>query len=229
MIIGVLLLIAGFVVFAHVADDIVGLVWSEPRNAALHLLWSLVSFFVWIACAAATAVIVAVATMIASAPFSDAMSERVEVALGTWTPRPFCARFLLRDLWHTVALELRRVLIKAAWFVPLFLASVVVPVVGQALYVCLGGYLLAKLLGMDYVDWSLARRGYSWRERLAFAKAHRAALVGFGAAVALALLVPLGFVAVWPGAVAGGTILCTRLGPEDRRAPQAGGRRDGTR
>jgi CysZ protein len=91
-----------------------------------------------------------------------------------------------------------------------------------------GGYLLAKFLGMDYVDWCLARRGYTWKERVEFARRHRAAIVGFGAAVTLALLVPFGFIAVWPGAVAGGTILCVRLGPEDRRSPDAGGRRGET-
>jgi len=219
MAMGVVLLVAGWAVFAHVADDIVGWVWSAPKNVFLHFLWSIVSFIVWIACAAATAVLVAVVMMIAAAPFSDAMSERVEGLLGTWTPRPFSARFLVRDLGHTIALELRRALVKLAWLLPLFVVSLVVPVIGQAAYLVFGGYLLAKFLGMDYVDWSLARRGYTWRERFAFARAHRAALVGFGAALTLALLVPFGFVAVWPGAVAGGTILCARLGPEDRRAP----------
>jgi len=219
MVVGILLLITGFTVFSNLADDLVSLVWSAPENAFLHVLWSFVSFIVWAVCAAITAVAVAVITMIVAAPFSDIMSERVEGILGTWSPRPFSARFLLRDIGHTVALELRRALVKLAWLLPLFIVSLVVPVVGQLAYVGIGGYLLAKFLGMDYVDWCLARRGYSWRERFEFAKRHRAALVGFGAAMTLALLLPFGFVVVWPGAVAGGTILCTRLGPEDKRAP----------
>jgi CysZ protein len=167
-------------------------------------------------------VIAVICTMIAAAPLSDFISERVEGILGTWTPRPFSVRFLLRDLGSTVLLELRRALIKLAWLLPLFLVSLFVPVVGQVAYIVLGGYLLAKFLGMDYVDWSLARRGYTWRERFAFAKAHRSALLGFGTAVIIALLVPFGFIAVWPGAVAGGTILCTRLEPEDKRGSREG-------
>jgi CysZ protein len=219
MVVGVLLLICGFVVFANIADDLVSFVWSAPESAFLHVLWSIVSFTVWVVCAAITAVAVAAITMIVAAPFSDVMSERVEGMLGTWSPRPFSARFLLRDIGHTVALELLRALVKLAWLLPLFILSLIVPVIGQFAYVGIGGYLLAKFLGMDYVDWCLARRGYTWKERFAFAKRHRAALVGFGAAITLALIVPFGFVAVWPGAVAGGTILCTRLGPEDKRAP----------
>jgi uncharacterized protein involved in cysteine biosynthesis len=75
---------------------------------------------------------------------------------------------------------------------------------------------------MDYVDWSLARRGYAWRERFRFAKAHRWAIVGFGTAVVLALMIPFGFVFFWPGFVAGGTILAVSLEPEDRRAASGG-------
>jgi CysZ protein len=222
MLFGVLVLIIGWIIFAHVVDDIVALVWDEPDNWFLHALWSIVSFLTWVICAAGTAVFAVIAMMIAAAPLSDFISERVEGVLGTWTPRPFSVRFLVRDLGSTILLELRRALIKIAWLLPLFIASLFIPVVGQIAYIVLGGYILAKLLGMDYVDWSLARRGYSWRERFAFAKAHRAALVGFGTAVTLALLVPFGFIAVWPGAVAGGTMLCAKLEPEDRRGSRTG-------
>ena len=220
MLLGVVLLVVGWVVFAHVVDDIIVLLWDEPDGWFLHALWSIVSFLLWIICAAGTAVVAVVAMMIAAAPLSDFISERVEGILGTWTPRPFSVRFLVRDLGSAVLLELRRALIKLAWLLPLFLASLIIPVVGQVVYIVLGGYLLAKFLGMDYVDWSLARRGYTWRERFAFAKAHRWALVGFGTAVIIALIVPFGFIAVWPGAVAGGTILCSRLEPEDKRGPR---------
>jgi CysZ protein len=222
MLFGVVVILAGWFVFAHVVDDIVSLVWSEPDNWILHALWSFVSFLVWVICAAGTAVFAVICTMIAAAPLSDFISERVEGILGTWTPRPFSLRFLLRDLGSTLLLELRRALIKLAWLLPLVLVSLFIPVVGQVAYIVIGGYLLAKFLGMDYVDWSLARRGYTWRERFAFAKAHRKALLGFGTAVILALLVPFGFIAVWPGAVAGGTILCTRLEPEDKRGSREG-------
>jgi len=222
MLFGIVLLVVGWIVFYYVVDDIVSLVWSEPENWFLYALWRIVSFLLWIICAAGTALIAVVAMMIAAAPLSDFISERVEGILGTWTPRPFSVGFLLRDLGSTVLLELRRALIKLAWLLPLFVASLFIPVVGQIAYIVLGGYLLAKFLGMDYVDWSLARRGYSWRERFAFAKAHRAALLGFGTAVLLALIVPFGFIAVWPGAVAGGTMLCTSLEPEDKRGSRAG-------
>ena len=49
------------------------------------------------------------------------------------------------------------------------------------------------------------------KERLAFARKHRFPIVGFGTAVVLSFMVPLLFVIVWPGAVAGGTLLFLAL------------------
>jgi CysZ protein len=100
---------------------------------------------------------------------------------------------------------------KAMWLVPLFILSFLVPVVGHLIYGIVGGYFLCKYTGMDYIDWCAARRGLSWKERLAFAKVHRRAVAGLGFGVVLSFMVPLLFVAVWPGAVAGGTILFLKI------------------
>ena len=146
-----------------------------------------------------------------AAPFGDYLSERVEGILGTWTPRDFSFGFILRDLGQTIKLELLRFGIKLAWLAPLFLVSVLIPIIGHLLYVLLGGYLLSKFIGMDYIDWCAARRGWSWQERLLFAKQHRFALAGLGSGVMLSYFVPIMFVLVWPAAVAGGVRLFTDL------------------
>lgn len=229
MLIGLVIMVVGWNLFYRFNDDIVALFWAEPLAEdwdwewvwwLVHAGWQIVHFLLFVILAAATVVISLLLFMLMAAPFNDIMSEQVEGILGTWEPRPFSVGFLLRDLGHTILLELARLGIKAAWLLPLLVLSYVIPVVGQIFYIVFGGYLLAKFLGMDYVDWTLARRGYTWRERFRFAKQNRMALVGFGTAMILILFIPLGFVAVWPGAVAGGTILCTRLGPEDRRGSE---------
>lgn len=226
MLLGLLIMIGGWLFFAYSVDAIVSWVWPEPSVddwwGIKHFLWSVVHAVAWLILAAASLVTSFLVFMLAAAPFNDLISERVEGILGTWEARPFDLRFLLKDLGHTVLLELARLGVKAAWLLPLFVIGQLIPVVGQAVYIGFGGYLLAKFLGMDYVDWSLARRGYAWRERFRFAKAHRWAIVGFGTAVVLALMIPFGFVLFWPGFVAGGTILAVSLEPEDRRAVSAG-------
>lgn len=228
MFLGLTILGAGFVTFWLTEDRVVEwaveLIWSEPGEdswTATHVLWNVFSVvigaLVWAIYGAGTIVASMLLFMLAAAVFNDLISERVEGVLGTWEPRPFDVRFLLGDLGHSLLLELMRLWVKLRLLLPLLIVTYFIPVVGQLAYVVVGGYFLAKYLGMDYVDWALARRGYRWRERFEFAKRHKWALVGFGTAVVLALMIPLGFVAAWPGAVAGGTMLCVSLGPEDRR------------
>ncbi|MDJ0763251.1 MAG: EI24 domain-containing protein [Myxococcota bacterium] len=215
MIFSFLFLIAGWILFATYAGRMVAYIWSEPDPEAwwgiLSFLWQAVSVLLWIILAIGAAVLTAILFTVFAAPFSDLISERVEGILGTWEPRPFSVKFLIADLGQTLRFELTRAGIKLAWLAPLFLLSLLVPVVGQALYIGLGGYLLSKFTGMDYIDWCAARRGWTWKERFAFAKRHRFALAGFGSAVLLSLMIPLAFVIVWPAAVAGGAILFTSI------------------
>ncbi|MFO8070335.1 MAG: EI24 domain-containing protein [Polyangia bacterium] len=226
MLLGALILVGGWIGFAYLADDVVAWLWAEPEQDAWwgikHCLWSALVVVVWVAFFFVTVVSSAAAFVVMVAPFNDFISEQTEGIIGSWEPRPLSIRFLLADLGHTVAFELARLGLKAAWLIPLLILSWIIPVIGHLVYIGFGGYLLAKYFGMDYVDWTLARRGYSWKERLAFARRHRWALAGFGTAVILALMIPLGFVLVWPGAVTGGTRLAISLGPEDRRDRRAG-------
>jgi len=233
MFLGLVIYVAGFYLFWFTEDRFVdwavNLIWSEPGEdswTVTHVAWNVFSVviggLVWAIYAAGTVVTSVILFMLMAAVFNDLISERVEGIVGTWEPRRFDIKFLLRDLGYTLVLELMRLWVKVRLLLPLLIVTYFIPVIGQLVYMVVGGYFLAKYLGMDYVDWTLARRGYSWRERFQFAKQHKWALVGFGSAMVLALMIPLGFVAAWPGAVAGGTILCVSLGPEDRRRSASG-------
>lgn len=215
MVLAALFVVGAWAAFWFYNDDILRWVWAEPGADAWlgmkHTLWRAAAVLLWAVLAVATVVSTVFLFSIFAAPFSDIISERVEGVLGTWTPRRFSLRLLVSDLWHTVSLELLRLAVKIGWLLPLFILSFVVPVVGHLVYALLGGYFLCKHTGMDYIDWCAARRGWTWRERLAFAKRHRFALLGLGAGVALSFMVPLLFVAVWPAAVAAGAILFADL------------------
>ncbi len=218
MVLALLFLIAGLVAFGMTVDEVVNWWWAEPDLDAWygikHFLWKVMAILLWIVVALITVILTVVIFSLFAAPFSDVISEQVEGHLGSWTPRPFSFQFMMKDLGQTIMLELRRVGIKAAWLLPLFVLSLILPVVGHIIYVVLGGYLLSKFTGMDYVDWCAARRGWSWRKRLDFAKTHRFALTGLGTAVVLSLMIPLMFAIVWPAAVAGGAILFNALNNE---------------
>ncbi|MBN2718427.1 MAG: EI24 domain-containing protein [Deltaproteobacteria bacterium] len=213
--------VLGGLFFSHVSD-VLSWVWAKPEFWGWQILWYGFAA-VAVALTGVTTVLMAyLGFMIVCAPFNDRLSERVEELEGTFSVRPFQWSFFFRDAWHSIVVELVKVFRKAVWLVPLYLLSLFFPVVGQLLYAVLGVYKMSFWLGVDYVDWALARRGYAAQERLEFAKQHRSALRGFGLMMTLFSMIPLGAVVCWPGAVAGGTLLCSGLSPADRRKESLG-------
>jgi CysZ protein len=68
------------------------------------------------------------------------------------------------------------------------------------------GWILAvELTGVPF-----QRRGQRLRDRRAALRGHRPMALGFGAAVFVCFLIPLGAVLLMPAAVAGGTLLSRR-------------------
>jgi uncharacterized protein involved in cysteine biosynthesis len=184
MFLGLTVFGAGALLFWYTEDAVVdwavNWIWSEPGEdswTVTQVLWDafsvVIGALVWAIYAAGTLVAAVVLFMLVAAVFNDLISERVEGILGTWEPRRFDLKFVLKDLGQTIVLELLRLWIKVRLLLPLLLLTYFIPVVGQVVYVVVGGYFLAKYLGMDYVDWALARRGYRWRERFAFAKQNK--------------------------------------------------------
>jgi CysZ protein len=70
-----------------------------------------------------------------------------------------------------------------------------------------GGWFLAiELVGVPF-----ARRGLCLTQRRALLRANRSLTLGFGMAVFVCFLIPLGAVLVMPAAVAGGTLLARQV------------------
>ena len=204
-------------------DDLGGAVWSlfpESWNEAtgwvgglLRALRGLIEFIAGVLLTLLGLVLVLVVSAVVAAPFNDALSEAVEHILTGETAPPFSLSRMVADVARTVRLELLKVMLYLAVVGPMFLASFVIPGVGQA--VSLVGFALTAIyLGIDYVDWPAARRDWSVRDRLAFARRHLPAVAGFGTGVWLLLFIPLVNLLFMPAAVAGGTILFLSLPPE---------------
>lgn len=81
------------------------------------------------------------------------------------------------------------------------------PFVGAVAGTVLGVVVSGRLLAGELVARPLEARGLDRRARAALLRPHSAALLGFGVAVQLCILVPFGAVLVMPGAVAGATYL----------------------
>jgi CysZ protein len=140
-------------------------------------------------------------------PFYEKISERVDGHLGGLAnpvQRPWW-RELLRGLGESLRMVLLTASVGALLFVAGFLPAVgqtVVPVLGALV----GGWFLAvELTGVPF-----ARRGMRLRQRRRVLRERRWLTLGFGTAVFLCFLIPLGAVLLMPAAVAGATLLTRR-------------------
>jgi CysZ protein len=141
-------------------------------------------------------------------PFYERISERVEdrfggvpdaVEIGFW-------RSVRRGLLDAVRLIGLSIVVA----VPLFLLGLV-PVVGQVLSPVLGALVGGWLLAVELTGVPFQRRGqWLWQRRAAL-RAHRPIALGFGVAVFLCFLIPLGAILLMPAAIAGATLLSRRV------------------
>jgi CysZ protein len=215
-----LALVAVFYGAGNYYDDLGGAVWSlfpESWNEATGWLGGLLRAFRWLIELTAGIVItllglvlVLVLSSVVAAPFNDALSEAVELILTGESAPPFSFSRMLADIVRTLRLELLKVLVYLAVVGPMFVASFVIPGVGQVISL-VGFALTAAYLGIDYVDWPAARRNWSVGDRVAFARRELPAVAGFGTGVWVLLFIPLVNLFFMPAAVAGGTMLFVAL------------------
>lgn len=198
--------------------------WDEPLRTGARVVAALATFGV------AVLVIVYLFTtlsLIVGQPFYERIWLHVERRFG---PAPENPLGFWRALWRGLGAAIRLVLPTILLGVAVFVVGLV-PVVGQFIGVVLGALLGGWLLALELTGLAFDARGMTFRERRAALRSRRAAATGFGAAVYLAFLLPLGAVIMMPAAVAGATLLARRaLGEPDvppRRvteAPAAPGR-----
>ena len=210
-------------------DDLGGAVWSlfpESWNEVTGWVGGLLSALRWfieliagILITLLGLVMVLVFSSVVAAPFNDALSEAVEHILTSELAPPFSFSRMLADIARTIRLELLKVLVYVAVVGPMFLASFIIPGLGQVISL-VGFALTAAYLGIDYVDWPAARRNWSVRDRLAFTRRQLPAVAGFGTGVWLLLFIPLVNLFFMPAAVAGGTMLFLEL--QDGASPPEG-------
>jgi CysZ protein len=218
-------LVAVFYAAGTLYDDLSGLVWDlfpESWDEATGFAGGVLAVLRWVLELIAGIlltllglVLVLLLSSVVAAPFNDALSEAVERILTGQRPPPFSFKRMMADIFRTIRLEVVKVLVYAAVVGPMFLASFFIPGVGQVISL-IGFALTAIYLGVDYIDWPAARRDWSVRDRVAFARRQLAAIAGFGTGVWVLLFIPLINLFFMPAAVAGGTMLFVAMNPAGR-------------
>ncbi len=181
--------------------------WVGPGKALLFLarwLAVLLSF-------AVTFVAALLVANVASAPFLDALSERVE-AIELGQGAVVSEEGLLAGALSSFVSELGRVAFLGGIWLVLTLAGVVVP----GAHFVTGPLLIATtiaFLPLDYAGFALDRRGLSFAARRRWLKAHRPTMLGFGGIAFVACMVPGLNLLLLPTLVTAGTLLVARTDP----------------
>nr|WP_203864320.1 EI24 domain-containing protein [Plantactinospora endophytica] len=146
-------------------------------------------------------------TLVIGDPFYEKISEEVEERLGG-VPDEVELSFG-RSLRRSIA-DAARLLVRSLLFgVPLFFAGFI-PLVGQFVVPVIAALVGGWFLAMGMVGVPFQRRGLRLPDRQRALREHRPLTLGFGAAVFLCFLIPLGAVLLTPAAVAGATLLARR-------------------
>lgn len=140
-------------------------------------------------------------------PFYEAIAESVEDELGgvpDEVDTPFLAA-MMRSLRDSGRLILTTLLIA----IPLFIIGLI-PVIGQVVGAILGALVGGWFLAVEVTGVAFYRRGMGLKDRRRMLRTQRKTAIGFGVAIFLCFLIPLGGVLIMPAAVAGGTLLARK-------------------
>jgi CysZ protein len=141
-------------------------------------------------------------------PFYERISELVEDRFGG-VPEAVEVGFW-RSLLRGVGDSLRLIGLSVLFGIPLFLLGFL-PVAGQTVVPVLGGAVGGWLLAVELTGVPFQRRGRRLRHRRAVLRQNRALALGFGSAVFVCFLIPLGAILLMPAAIAGATLLARQV------------------
>lgn len=147
-------------------------------------------------------------TLLIGDPFYEKISVLVEDRFGG-VPNEV-ETSLIRSLARSLVDSLRLIGLSIALAIPLLLLGFL-PVVGQTVVPVLGAAVGGWLLAVELTGVPFQRRGRRLRHRREALRGNRPLALGFGAAVFICFLIPLGAILLMPAAVAGATLLSRRV------------------
>ncbi len=209
-------------VLIYFATDIAGAItpfadhWSSGPRGLIHLVagLSLVGVCGLVAFVTFTSITLAIGD-----PFYERIAIHVEDELGG-VPNAVQIPWW-RSLGQGVLESIRLVAVSAVVGIPLFFAGFL-PIVGQTAVPVIGALVGGWFLAVELVGAPFARRGLRLADRRRVLRQNRPLAVGFGAAVFVCFLVPLGAIVTMPAAVAGAALLSHRvLGAGERDSAPA--------
>lgn len=156
-------------------------------------------------------------TKIFAAPFNDMLSEKVELHYNpdyVEPEHPF--QHFVATIIPTIVEELKKVsLILIGYVIVLF--TFLIPVLGTLTPFIYIIYSIV-VISIDFVDYPLARRFYTLKQKKEFIKKHLSTLSGLGTALFLLFLIPFMQLFILPIAVVSGTLLFIDISQEEHNS-----------
>jgi uncharacterized protein involved in cysteine biosynthesis len=174
----------------HIIDYVV---FSKPENYFYLVAYYIVIGLLYLAIFSLAVLISFLVSVVLSSPIYEIVSLRVEKSI---TGRDV-EEFSIFDF------KAQFTIIKAELYKWLFIISVSLVILLIPVLNAISVFVTAFLLGWDYYDLSLARKGLTFSKRLSFVTRHALEVFGLG----LILLIPFAQFVLGPVAVVSGTIL----------------------
>lgn len=166
----------------------------------------------------AAGVIFVIVSKILAGPFNDMLSGQVEMREGFNAQAPSTISQAAAMFGRGMANEVMKLAFYLVVIVVVFPLNII-PLLGSALYAVLWTGFSLWFLGMENIDFPMARRNWRFSEKLAYWKSEAPLLTGIGAGSALVLLVPVVNFVLMPLVVIGATLcFLERRPPEERPA-----------
>ena len=151
---------------------------------------------------------------ILASPFNDSLSVQTELMTRGGADVPFSIKLALKEAGRTIKEEVK----KAVFYllvVALLLLLNLLPLVGSVVYSILFSLFTIFWLGLSFLDYALARKGYRLGDKLKYVRRNARPVFGYGLGVFVGLFIPVFNLVFIPMAVVGGTLLYVSLGDLD--------------
>jgi len=189
--VGLACMIGGVGLFAtHDEAVMAQILFARPEGFLALALWYLCKILVYVAAIVFTFVASLLVANVVSSPVYEVVSTAIETDVTGVKP----ANQSLGEMLKVMVVELQKVIA----ILVLSVALLLIPGLN-----ILASLVAAFLVGWNFFDYPLARRGWTFRERLGLVKGEGFAILGLG----LLMIIPFASIVLAPAGVAGGTLL----------------------
>ncbi len=209
------LAVVGLVLAFVQAPFLVGWVWARPEavdlaSGALAGLWVVVAVLLGLLVATLWLVLVYATAGLMATPFTDYLTEKVELQVLGIEGQDFRLARFLRDIFWSLTHSLLNVL---AWAVVMgaLLILNLVPVLGSMVFGALSTTATAYFLAREMQDGCMTRRRLSWLGKQRQILRHAPLTIGFGLGTMVLFWIPGFNLIMLPFAHVGGALLYCRL------------------